>query len=110
MSIFGEIFKVTLVPFFIPNFISLSCELDNFVCTRLFWVILHWYYVKAKWKCSTLTVPHEKFIMVSFAFSIMKKVVLFTSLSKTYSSGNKTTPQIHTENDTKKKEPKSIKG
>ena len=82
MSIFGEIFKVTLAPFFIPDFISLSCELDNFVCTRLFWVILHWYYVKAKWKCSTLTVPHEKFIMVSFAFSIMKKVVLFTSLSK----------------------------
>ena len=27
---FDEIFKVTLIPFFIPDFNLLSCELDNF--------------------------------------------------------------------------------
>ena len=30
-TIFDEIFKVTSVPFFIPDFNSLSCKLDNFM-------------------------------------------------------------------------------
>ena len=33
---FDEIFKVTSVPFFIPNFNLLSCELDNFTFKVLY--------------------------------------------------------------------------
>ena len=33
---FDEIFKVTLVPFFIPDFNLLSCESDNFTFKMLY--------------------------------------------------------------------------
>ena len=33
---YDEIFKVTLVPLFIPDFNSLSCELDNFMFKMLY--------------------------------------------------------------------------
>ena len=45
---FDEVFKVTSVPFFIPDFTLLSCELDNYTFKVLYWVILHWYYIKTK--------------------------------------------------------------
>ena len=32
----GEIFKVTSLPFFIPDFNLLSCELDNLTCKVLY--------------------------------------------------------------------------
>ena len=41
---FHEKFKVTSVPFFIPDINFLSCELDNFPFLRqvFYWVILYW--------------------------------------------------------------------
>ena len=45
---FDESLKVTLVPFFIPDFNSLSCELDNFQFKLLYWKSL--YYIKTKIK------------------------------------------------------------
>ena len=45
---FDESLKVTLVPFFIPDFNSLSCELDNFQFKLLYWESL--YYIKTKIK------------------------------------------------------------
>ena len=41
-------FKVTAVPFFIPDFNLLSYELEKFTFKVLYWVILYWYYFKAK--------------------------------------------------------------
>ena len=38
---FHERFQVTSVQFFIPDFNSLSCELDTFTFKVLYWVILH---------------------------------------------------------------------
>ena len=38
---FDERFKVTSVPFFIPDFNLLSCEFDNFIFNVLYWVILY---------------------------------------------------------------------
>ena len=43
---FDEIFKVTLVLFFIPDFNWLSYKLDNFTFKVIYWVILYWYYMK----------------------------------------------------------------
>ena len=40
LTTFDEIFKVTSVPLFIPNFNLLSCELDYFMFKVLYWVIL----------------------------------------------------------------------
>ena len=45
---FDESFKVTSVPFLILDFNLLNCELDNFAFKVLYWVILYWYYIKAK--------------------------------------------------------------
>ena len=45
---FDERFKVTAAPFFIPDFILLSCELDSFTFKVLYWVTLYKYYIKAK--------------------------------------------------------------
>ena len=38
---FDERFKVTSVPFLIPDFNLLSCEVDNFTFYILYWVILY---------------------------------------------------------------------
>ena len=38
---FDESFKVTLVPFVIPDFNLLSCKVDNFTLKVLYWVILY---------------------------------------------------------------------
>ena len=38
---FDEIFKVTSVPFFIPDFNLLSCELDNFTSNMLYLVNIY---------------------------------------------------------------------
>ena len=46
--IFYERFKVTWLPFLIPDFNLLSWKLDNFSFRVLYWVILFWYYIKAK--------------------------------------------------------------
>ena len=43
-----ESYKVTWVPFFIPDFNFSSCKLDNFTFKVLYWVIVYWYYIK--WK------------------------------------------------------------
>ena len=37
---FDERFKVASVPFFIPNFSFLSCELDSFTFKVWYWVVL----------------------------------------------------------------------
>ena len=47
---FDESLKVTLVPFFIPDFNSLSCELDNFQFKLLYWENLCLHYIKTKIK------------------------------------------------------------
>ena len=44
---FDKTLKVTSVPFFIPYFNLLSCELENFTFKVWYWVILYWYYVSA---------------------------------------------------------------
>ena len=54
--------------FFIP--------VDNVTFKVLYCFILYWYYVKTKWNYNTLTVPCEKFEMVSFASSIIKNIVV----------------------------------
>ena len=46
--IFYERFKVTWIPFLIPDFNLSSWKLDNFSFRVLYWVILFWYYIKAK--------------------------------------------------------------
>ena len=45
---FDKRFKVTSVSSFIPDFNLLSCDLDSFTFKVFYWVILNWYYIKAK--------------------------------------------------------------
>ena len=45
---FEQIFKVTLVPFFIPCFNLLINELNNFTFKVRYSVIFYWYYVSTK--------------------------------------------------------------
>ena len=45
---FNERFKVTSVPFFIPDLNLLSCQLNNLTLKVLYWLILYWYYIKTK--------------------------------------------------------------
>ena len=45
---FDQSFKVTSVPFFIPDFNLLNYKLDHFTFRMLYWVILFWYFVKTK--------------------------------------------------------------
>ena len=42
-TIFDECFKVTSVPFFIPDFNLLSCKLDNFTFNLLYWRLFIWH-------------------------------------------------------------------
>ena len=81
INIIYEIFQVTSVPFFIPDFNLLICKLDNFTFKVLYWVILCQYYNKTKWNYNTFTVSCRKFKMVSLASSTIKNIVLllFTS-------------------------------
>ena len=44
---FKEVFKVTSVQFFIPDFNLLSCQFDSFTKV-LYWMILYWYHVRTK--------------------------------------------------------------
>ena len=55
------------VPFFIPDFNLLSCELDNFTFNMLYLAILHECYIKEKQNHNTLTVPFEKSKTFSFS-------------------------------------------
>ena len=73
---FDERFKFTWVPLIIPGFHVLSCILGNFTFKMLDWVILYWFYFKAKWNDNTLTVSGEKSKMVSFASSLMRNFVV----------------------------------
>ena len=45
---FDESFKIYVIPFLIPGFNLLSCELDKVTFAVLYWVILYWYYIKVK--------------------------------------------------------------
>ena len=47
-TVFDEIFKVTSVPSFIPDFNLLSCDLGNFTFKVLDWVFLYRCYIKKK--------------------------------------------------------------
>ena len=75
-TIFKEIFKITLVPFFIPNF----------TFKVLYWVILYWHYIEqnkiVEHIHNTFTAPCEKSKMVSFASSIMKSIVAPSAQSR----------------------------
>ena len=68
---FDESFKVTSVPFFVSDF---KCELDNFTFKVLYWVVLYWCYIKTDYNYNTLTVPCEKYKIVSQSSSIMKNI------------------------------------
>ena len=57
----------------------MSCELDNFIFKVLYWVILHWYYIKGKWNYNTSTGPFEKSKIVFFASLVMKNTVMTSS-------------------------------
>ena len=74
--------KFILVPFFIPDFSLLRSELGHFAFKVLYWVVLYWYIdiileqnKIMKKNYNTLTVLYEKSKMVSFASSIMKKMI-----------------------------------
>ena len=72
--------KFILVPFLIPDFSLLRSKLEHFAFKVLYWVILYWYIdiileQIMKKNDNNLTVPYEKSKMVSFASSIMKKMV-----------------------------------
>ena len=79
---FDEIFKVTSVLFFIPDFNLLSYNLDNITFNVLYWVILYWCYIKVKWIYNTLTVLWEKSQIVSFISSVLKNIFVFPSRSR----------------------------
>ena len=70
---FDERFIVTWVPFFIPDFNLLICELH---------VILYHFISKQNKFTNTFTVPCEKSKIVSFVSSIMKNIVVFPSRSE----------------------------
>ena len=74
---FDENFEVTSVLFFIPEINLFSCKLEKIMFKVLYWVILYWYYIKVK-----LYIPCEKSEMVSFAFSIMKGIAVFSGWSR----------------------------
>ena len=72
--------KFILVPFLIPDFSLLRSKLEHFPFKVLYWIILYWYIdiileQIMKKNYNTLTVPYEKSKMVSFASSVMKKMV-----------------------------------
>ena len=89
-----ESFKVISVPFFIPDFNLLSCELDSF----MFNCYIESFYIDVTLKQNkiveyaltksyddihkTLTVSCEKSKMVYFASSIMKNIVASSSQSR----------------------------
>ena len=79
---FDEIFKVTSVLFFIPDFDLLSYDLGNITFNVLYWVILYWCYIKVKWIYNTLTVLWEKSQIVSFISSVLKNIFVFPSRSR----------------------------
>ena len=79
---FDEIFKVTSVLFFIPDFNLLSYNLDNITFNVLYWVILYWCYIKVKWIYNTSTVLWEKSQIVSFISSVLKNIFVFPSRSR----------------------------
>ena len=79
---FDEIFKVTSVLFFIPDFNLLSYNLDNITFNVLYWVISYWCYIKVKWIYNTLTVLWEKSQIVSFISSVLKNIFVFPSRSR----------------------------
>ena len=67
-----KVLKLLQYNFFVPDSNLLSCKLDNFSFKVLHWVIL--YIDILKQNNNTFTVPSEKSKMVSFSFSIMKKL------------------------------------
>ena len=79
---FYELFKVTRVLVFIPDFNLLIWELHNFVFKVLYWTIFYWYYIKTKQNYNTFTVSCENSKIASFASSIVKNIVLLPSQSK----------------------------
>ena len=77
-----QLIMFTSAPFIVPDFNLLSCKLDKCTFKLLYWVILYWYYIKAKQIYNTLTVPCEKSRMVSVDFSIMKNIAVIPSWSR----------------------------
>ena len=82
LATLDEVSRVTLVPFFIPDFNSLICELDNFTFKALYWVTLYWYYIKTKYDHNALTVLCQISKTISLASSLMKNIVVFPSRSR----------------------------
>ena len=82
LTTFDERFKITWVPFSTQSFIPRSCQLGNFKFKVLCWVILCWYFIKAKQIHSTATGPSEIFKIVSFTSSIIKNIVVFLARSR----------------------------
>ena len=76
--IFDNSFRVTLASFFVADFSLLSCEIDTFAFTLLYWLILILILYQSKINESIkhirniLTVPCQKSKIVSFTFSRMK--------------------------------------
>ena len=68
-----------LLQYIVRDIGLLSCELDNFTFKLLYWVILFWYYTQVKKTYNSFAVPCEKPKIVSFAFSIIKNIVVFPS-------------------------------
>ena len=72
---FDERFKITSVPFLIPDFRLLSYKLENLTFELLYWVTLYWYYIKEK-NCNIPTGPCKKPNIVPFASSIYSRFFL----------------------------------
>ena len=72
----------TTRPLFIPNYNWLSCELDNFTFTLLYWAILYWYYINCKINYNVLTVSFKNFKIVYFNCSRMKNIAVIRGRSR----------------------------
>ena len=81
-KVFDERFKVTPVPFFTADFNLLSCKLDNFTFSVLYWVIFILILHLNKINDNTLTVAFEKSRTGSFASSVMKNIVEHSAVSR----------------------------
>ena len=79
--IWWKIYSYFTILFFL-DIKLLSWQLGNVIFKMLGWVILYWYYIKAKQICNTFSVPCEKSKIISFASSVLKNIVVFSFWSK----------------------------